>query len=238
MVGLGNFSARFRPCSAMSHFVKICCIKTIAEAKLAIDAGASALGLVSKMPSGPGVISDEAIAEITASVPRHVETFLLTKRCDAESIIAQHRQCKTSALQLVDTVSPLVLQALRRAIPHVKLVQVIRVAGVESITNAVATAADVDAILLDSGNTSLTTKELGGTGRTHDWRVSDAIRRSVSVPIFLAGGLSSQNVRAAIRAVQPYGVDLCSGVRTDDKLDAMKLEAFFRSLSPENTSST
>lgn len=222
----------------MSHFVKICCIKTIAEAKLAIDAGASALGLVSKMPSGPGVISDEAIAEITASVPRHVETFLLTKRCDAESIIAQHRQCKTSALQLVDTVSPLVLQALRRAIPHVKLVQVIRVAGVESITNAVATAADVDAILLDSGNTSLTTKELGGTGRTHDWRVSDAIRRSVSVPIFLAGGLSSQNVRAAIRAVQPYGVDLCSGVRTDDKLDAMKLEAFFRSLSPENTSST
>ena len=84
----------------------------------------------------------------------------------------------------------------------------------------------VDALLLDSGNPSLAVKELGGTGRTHDWKLSRRIRDSVSIPVFLAGGLTPSNVADAVAAVEPFGLDVCSGVRSDGNLDPVKLRAF------------
>lgn len=86
---------------------------------MAIRHGASALGLVSHMPSGPGVIADELIAEIPASVPPPIATFLLTALCHADGIAAQHAICRTTAIQLVDAVEPSELKCLRRALPHV-----------------------------------------------------------------------------------------------------------------------
>ena len=210
----------------MKPYVKICCIASREEAALAMSFGAAAVGLVSAMPSGPGPIADELIAEIAATVPPPVATFLLTCRQDADAIIEQHALCRTSTLQLVDTVAPVELRRLRAALPGIRLVQVIHVGGAESIDEARAIAPFVDALLLDSGNQKLAVKELGGTGRVHDWRVSRRIRDAVSVPIFLAGGLNAGNVAAAIGAVQPHGVDICSGVRTDGRLDALKLRAF------------
>ncbi len=207
--------------------VKICCIASHAEAELAISAGAAALGLVSAMPSGPGVIDEQLIAEIAARVPAPVETFLLTARTAAAGIAEQQRSCRTSALQLVDRVPHDELRKLRTGMPGVRLVQVVHVGGEESVAEAVAVAAFVDALLLDSGNQALPVKELGGTGRTHDWSVSRRIREAVPVPVFLAGGLNEANVGAAIDAVQPFGVDLCSGVRTNGRLDAGKLRRFF-----------
>ena len=212
-------------------FVKICCISSIEEARLAVAGGASALGLVSAMPSGPGVIADELIAQIAATVAPPVATFLLTSRRDAASIIEQHRQCRTTTLQLVDHVPLAELRQLRAALPGIGLVQVIHVTGEESIDEANEAASVVDAILLDSGNQKLAVKELGGTGRTHDWRLSRRIRESVKVPLFLAGGLKPENVAEAVAAVEPYGLDLCSSVRTDGRLDAAKLRAFFSGLS-------
>src|SRR5215831_9287102 len=207
--------------------VKICCIGSVAEAHLAIAAGASALGLVSAMPSGPGVISEEKIAQIAASVPPPVATFLLTSKQDVNSIIEQQRRCRTNCVQLCDCVSSGSLHELKRALPGVSIIQVVHVTGPESVEEAVAVASTVDAILLDSGNPSLAVKELGGTGRRHDWSVSKKIREQVGVPIFLAGGLKPENVGEAIAAVQPFGLDLCSGVRTDGKLDREKLTRFF-----------
>ena len=210
--------------------VKICCISSIDEARLAIRHGASALGLVSHMPSGPGVITDELIAEIAASVPPPVATFLLTALCDAEAIAGQHAVCRTSTIQLVDAVEPGELKRLRRALPHVKLVQVIHVRSEASVSEALEASAYVDALLLDSGNPSLQIKELGGTGRVHDWQLSRRIREQSAIPVFLAGGLRASNVREAVVAVQPFGLDLCSSVRTNDDLDAGKLRAFFDAL--------
>ena len=207
--------------------VKICCIASHAEAALAISAGASALGLVSAMPSGPGVIDEGLIAEIVRRVPATVATFLLTSRTQAASIAEQHQVCRTSVLQLVDRVPHDELRTLRAALPGTKLVQVVHVGGEDSVAEAVAVAALVDALLLDSGNQALPVKQLGGTGRTHDWSISRRIRESVQVPVFLAGGLQDANVGEAIAAVQPFGVDLCSGVRTAGKLDAGKLRRFF-----------
>jgi phosphoribosylanthranilate isomerase len=207
--------------------VKICCIGSVEEARLAVRYGASAIGLVSKMPSGPGVISDELIAEIAATVPPPVATFLLTSEQSVEAIIRQQRRCGTNAVQICDRLIDGTYSDLRRAMSGIRLVQVIHVTGAESVEEAVRVALQVDAILLDSGNQSLAVKELGGTGRVHNWELSRTIRERIAVPVFLAGGLRAENVREAIDMVGPFGLDLCSGVRADGRLNEMKLANFF-----------
>jgi len=207
--------------------VKICCISSVEEGALAVACGASALGLVSAMPSGPGVIREDQIAEIAATVPPPIATFLLTSKQEVEEIVEQQRRCRTNCIQLCDCLTPGAHADLRRALPGIKIVQVIHVTGPGSVDEALAVAPSVDAILLDSGNPALAVKELGGTGRSHDWSLSRRIREQVSIPIFLAGGLNAGNVGQAMNAVAPFGLDLCSGVRTDGKLDRQKLLAFF-----------
>lgn len=207
--------------------VKICCISSLAEAKLAISYGAHALGLVGEMPSGPGVISDALIAEIAASVPPGVSTFLLTSRQQVDDIIAHQQAVGTSTIQLVDDLQVGSHRELREALPGIRIVQVLHVNGDEVIDKAKHLEGEVHAFLLDSGNQKLAIKELGGTGRTHDWSISRKVVEAVETPVFLAGGLRSSNIQAALREVHPYGVDLCSGVRTQGKLDEQKLNNFF-----------
>ena len=218
------------PIVASRPRVKICCIKSPDEAALAIQAGASALGLVSWMPSGPGVVDEEEIARITGTIPPSIGTFLLTCNLTADAIIAQQARCRVNTLQLCDYVEVAVYAALRAALPGISLVQVVHVTGPEVLEFARCASEHVDALLLDSGRPNLTIRELGGTGRVHDWSISRLIRDRVDVPVFLAGGLNSTNVTEAIAAVQPFGLDLCSGVRTDDRLDPVKLAAFFGAL--------
>jgi phosphoribosylanthranilate isomerase len=210
--------------------VKVCCIASTEEARMAIDAGASALGLVSEMPSGPGVISEERIAEIAALAPPGVATFLLTCRSNPAEIVAQRARTGVGVLQLCDEPAPGARLALRQALPGVKIVQVIHVQGRESVDAARAAAAEVDALLLDSGRPDLAVKELGGTGRVHDWETSRTIRDTVDVPVYLAGGLHPGNVVRAIEAVRPFGVDLCSGIRVGGRLDAGLLDDFMRAV--------
>lgn len=211
--------------------VKICCIGSVEEAWLAIGHGASAIGLVSEMPSGPGVISEELITSITTAVPSSIATFLLTCSQDARQIIAQQRKTGVSTIQICDRLELSEYRELRRDLPGISLVQVIHVTGPEALEDAVSIESLVDGILLDSGNPKLAIKELGGTGRTHDWNLSRQIRDSVNVPVFLAGGLTPDNVVSAITQVEPFGVDVCSGVRTDGKLDVIKLTNFFDNIS-------
>ena len=207
--------------------VKICCIASIAEAWMAIDAGASALGLVSAMPSGPGPIPEPLIARIAETIPPGISSFLLTCKEDVAAIVDQQRRLRVNTIQICDRLPAGSHRELREALPGVSLVQVVHVTGPESVDEAIEVAPHVDAVLLDSGNQLLAIKELGGTGRTHDWTLSRRIREAIDVPLFLAGGLNPQNVAAAIREVQPFGVDVCSGLRTNNHLDPQKLTAFF-----------
>lgn len=200
---------------------------SVDEARIAIELGANAIGLVSQMPSGPGPIEEELIAEIVAAVGGPVATFLLTCETSADAIIAQQRRTGVSTLQLVDAVEPGAHERIRASLDGVKIVQVIHVTGDDSIADAVDAAKTADALLLDSGNPSLAVKELGGTGRRHDWSVSRKIVEASRVPVYLAGGLNASNVREAIETARPYGVDVCSGVRTDGRLDREKLKPFF-----------
>ena len=194
---------------------------------MAIEAGASAIGLVSAMPSGPGPIPEELIAEIAATVPPGISSFLLTCLQDSDAIMDQQRRLRVNTIQICDRLTRGSYRELREALPGISLVQVVHVTGPEAVEEAVAVAPHVDAVLLDSGNQSLAVKELGGTGRTHDWNLSREIREAIDVPLFLAGGLNPSNVAAAIREVQPFGIDVCSGLRTNGTLDAVKLRAFF-----------
>jgi phosphoribosylanthranilate isomerase len=210
--------------------IKICCIGSVAEAQLAIAHGASALGLVSEMPSGPGVIPDDLISAIVATVPKFIGTFLLTSRRESAPIVEHIRSCGTNTVQLVDAVNEEVYQDIRRELPDIRIVQVVHVTGDAAVEEARRIAGRVDALLLDSGNPALEVKELGGTGRTHDWNRSRQIVESVNCPVFLAGGLTPGNVLDAVRQVQPYGVDICSGVRTEGRLDPVKLTDFFAAI--------
>ena len=207
--------------------VKICCISSIDEAKMAIEHGASALGLVGHMPSGPGVIEDELIYQIAKTVPPPISTFLLTSETKPQDIINHYKRVQTTTIQIVDELKKREYEVLRNELPNVKLVQVIHVIDDNSVKEAIEISNYVDAILLDSGNPNLSVKELGGTGRTHNWELSREIRKSIPIPLFLAGGINKNNVRQAIDTVQPFGLDLCSSVRTDGKLDRQKLKDFF-----------
>jgi phosphoribosylanthranilate isomerase len=213
----------------MTLRVKICCISDETEAATAISCGASAIGLVGKMPSGPGPISDEEIHRIAQTVPPPIGTFLLTSEQTALGIIEHHLRTLTNTIQIVDELEGRSYHEIRAALPNVKLVQVIHVMGEESVDEACEVAELVDAVLLDSGNPKLAVKELGGTGRRHDWTVSRRIVENCGKPVFLAGGLNAENVQDAIEKVRPFGLDVCSGVRTNGKLDRRKLDAFFSS---------
>lgn len=210
--------------------VKICCISNIEEAGLAIKYGSDILGLVGDMPSGPGIISDDEILKISSFTPPGVDTFLLTQETTIEGILKHAHRTHTKSIQLVDAVPTSIYHELRSRLPFINLIQVIHVLDQNSVKEAIALAPLVDALLLDSGNPNLDIKELGGTGRTHNWALSKEIVDSVDTPVFLAGGLSPQNIVKAYEQVNPFGFDLCSGVRTNGKLDEQKLKAFFAAL--------
>ena len=207
--------------------IKICCIQNIQEATTAISFGAAAIGLVAEMPSGPGPIPDHLIKEIAAATPPPIGTFLLTSHTSVRDIIKHHQKTNTNTIQIVDYLSDGTYSQLKEALPSVKIVQVIHVINENSVVEAIRISQSVDAILLDSGNPNLKIKVLGGTGRVHNWKLSRRIREKVSCPIFLAGGLNPDNVKDAIEVVEPYAVDVCSGVRSKGLLDIEKLEKFF-----------
>jgi len=197
---------------------------------MAISSGADALGLVGKMPNGPGPIPDWLIAEIVKTIHPPIASFLLTSEQSSEEIIYHVKRVDTNTVQIVDELTAGDYADIRTALPHLKIVQVIHVTDGKSIDEAIKLSTHVDALLLDSGNPKGAIKTLGGTGNVHNWEISRDIVKQVEVPVFLAGGLHAGNVRQAIKTVQPFGVDICSGVRTEGKLDPNKLDAFMKAV--------
>ncbi len=198
------------------------------EAILAVNNGANAIGLVGQMPSGPGIIGDDLICEIALEMKGIVDTFLLTSETSARDIISHAQRTGTNTLQLVDRVTVRDLKDIKAALPDVHIIQVVHVHGDESLKEARLVQSWVDAILLDSGNPKLAIRTLGGTGNTHNWNISRQIVDEVDIPVYLAGGIKKENVQEAIKIVQPFGIDLCSGVRVHDNLDAIKLKDFMK----------
>lgn len=203
--------------------VKICCLASPAEARMAAEAGADLLGLVGPMPSGAGVVSPQTCRNVSRATPAWATPVLLTSSDTAEDILADIAFAEVRAVQLVRHVEPSVHRALKNAFPGLQILQVVHVEG-PSALDLIPRYPEADVFLLDSGCPSAA--ELGGTGRTHDWSVSQAFVTASEAPVFLAGGLHAANVAGAIARVRPFGVDICSGVRTEDRLDPTKLSAF------------
>jgi phosphoribosylanthranilate isomerase len=218
--------------------IKICCIASPAEAQLAIAHGADALGLVGAMPSGPGPISDMMIATVAAMVPPPVASFLLTSETRAEAIAGHVRRTTPTAVQVVNHIAPAESAKLAQLLPTTRRVQVIHVEDANALDLIAVYGPHVHAFLLDSGRPGLAVPELGGTGRVHDWAVSAEFVRRSPRPVFLAGGLNAANVGEAVRTVRPYGLDLCSAMRTDGALDAAKLDAFVRAVAQADLAMT
>lgn len=206
--------------------VKVCCIASITEARLAVSLGADALGLVGPMPSGPGVIDHATLQAIAAWTPPPVANFLLSQETAPAAIIDHARGAATDTVQLVDATTPETCRAVRAALPHLRIVQVLHVQGPEIIEEARRMAPHVHALLLDSGDPRAAVPTFGGTGKVHDWALSRRVVEAVDIPVFLAGGLNPGNVAEAIRAVRPFGVDVCSGLRVGGHLDGALLAAF------------
>ena len=193
--------------------IKICCIQNDTEVEMAAAAGATHVGLVAAMPSGPGPIAADRIAEIVGAVPTGVTAVLLTAHTDADSIIEHARTTGVTAVQIVGEVPSDVRLSIKAAAGSIDILQVVHVGGPEALEQAQPAAVGSDFVLLDSGRPSALVPELGGTGRTHDWAVSAQIVSRLDVPVFLAGGLGPENIAEVIRTVRPTGVGLCSGIR-------------------------
>ena len=210
--------------------VKICCIRSADEARTALSFGAAALGLVSEMPAGPGEIPEDVIREITDAVPPTAGTFLLTAVTDVDELIRKVTHCGVNTLQLWDALHEIDYARLRLGLPYVSLVQAVHVLDQSAIRQARRLAGLVDALVLDSCNRQVPYRWETQSGKTHDWEISRQIVKAVNCPVLLAGGLTANNVELAVERVRPYGVDACTGVRTDNKLDTRKLVAFFEAL--------
>ncbi|WP_300527105.1 phosphoribosylanthranilate isomerase [Maricaulis sp.] len=210
--------------------LKICCIKSAEEARLASAAGADALGLVGPMPSGPGTISYEQARHIARTVAPPVSRWLLSSETSAAGLIDAADQAGVDTLQIVRHLDPQILEELAGRRPHLRRVQVIHVEDEGALSLIGAYEAVTDAFLLDSGKPGAATETLGGTGDTHDWEISARFVAATQRPVMLAGGLNASNIADAVRTVRPYGIDLCSSVRSGDELDENKLTAFISAL--------
>lgn len=178
------------------------------------------------MPSGPGPIPDRKIAEIARIVPPPVGCFLLTSEEKAADIAEHLLRTGVPTVQLVRHLSLSETLSLDRNLLTTRRVQVIHMEDESALGLIEKYEPYVHAFLLDSGRPSADTPELGGTGRTHDWALSRAFVEKTSKPVFLAGGLTPENVQDAILTVRPFGVDVCTGVRTNGHLDPKKLDDF------------
>lgn len=206
--------------------VKICCIASVDEARMAAEAGAELLGLVGPMPSGPGVLTLGEAGRIAAHAPPAARPILLTASDTAAGIVADAARAGVSAVQVVRHIA--VGEARDLAARGLDYVQVVHVEGRGCLDLIDMYAGHCGAFLLDSGRPSAA--ELGGTGRVHDWSVSAEFCRRSPRPVFLAGGLTPGNVAAAIARVRPAGVDICSGLRRNGALDPGLLAAYMAAI--------
>ena len=191
-------------------FIKICGLKTYDEARLALDAGATAFGfLVALNYETADRISPEIAADIIGKLPKTAETVIVTHLTDPDKAADLARYTGAHTLQVHGDMRPAGVRQLVALAPSLRLIKAVHVSGPDSLETAAAYADIAHALLLDTR----TADRLGGTGRTHDWSISAQIVTAVPVPVYLAGGLTPDNVQRAIETVRPAGVDVNSGVK-------------------------
>lgn len=206
--------------------VKICGNRTIEEAKMAVEAGADAVGfLVGIRHDSDDSLAPETARDIVKHIPPFISTVVVTHLVTAKEVVDLCDRILPTTVQLHDDIVPRQIAEIRMVRPHLKLIKAIHVVGDQAMNEAKTFSPYVDAILLDSR----TNDRIGGTGRIHDWDISERIVAADLKPVILAGGLTPNNISEAIAKVKPYGVDVHSGVEDEDgNRDVQKLKEFIR----------
>jgi len=208
-------------------YVKICGVRRQEDALLAAELGADAIGLlVGQKHTSPDFIFTTVAKDIARALPPSVEAVLVTHVEDLDELERLLQQSEITTVQLHSEIAPSSVEGLRGRLPHLKIFKSVSVISADSVAYPEAFEQLVDGFVLDSINVA--TGQLGGTGKTHDWSVSrQIVMRYSEIPIILAGGLNSENVRSAIEYVHPFGVDVNSGTKAPDGFkDTRKMEEF------------
>lgn len=205
--------------------VKICGIRSIEDARAAVVAGADELGFHVGLTGGRVPLESEHAARIIAELPESASGVVVTSIAESGKLIELVRATGADIVQLYGDATPETILEVKKALPDVQVWKVLNVADEGSIAEAKKYERAADAIALDTLNKE--TGVRGGTGKVHDWNISRKIVESVSIPVILAGGLNPDNVAEAIRAVNPFGVDVNSGVsNADGTKDVGKVRMF------------
>src|SRR6266481_2847678 len=207
--------------------VKICGIRRSEDALLAAHCGADAVGfLVGQRHSSPDFITTALADQIARTLPPSVEAVLVTHITEVDEIERLLRQSGITAVQLHSEITADSVANLRTRLPDVKVFKSVNVISAESVRYPDGFSKVVDGFVLDTINVA--TDQVGGTGKTHDWSISQKIvTRYPEIPIILAGGLNSENVRSAIEYVHPFGVDVNSGTKAPNGFkDTRKMQEF------------
>jgi len=210
-------------------YVKICGIRRHEDALIAAELGADAIGLlVGQRHNSPDFISAAVAREISRTLPPSVEAVLVTQITEVDEIERLLRQSGITAVQLHSEITADSVANLRTRFPDLKVFKSVHVISAESVRYPEGFNKVADGFVLDTINVA--TNQVGGTENIHDWTISQKIvERFPDIPIILAGGLNSKNVRSAIESVHPFGVDVNSGTKGSDGFkDARKMREFIR----------
>jgi len=189
--------------------VKICGITRNEDLVMATEAGADAVGVVIDVPSSPRNLTIEKAKKIIENAPIFVKTVAVTVPKNLDHLTKIYEKLKPDILQIHGNNLP--KDAIREKLPDASLIRAIQATSNEVIEDAVEVANTFDAVLLDS----FVSGKYGGTGKAHDWGLSKQVREAIYPrPLILAGGLKPENVKDAVRMVQPYAVDVSSGVES------------------------
>jgi phosphoribosylanthranilate isomerase len=195
--------------------VQIAGVSSLDEALAAERAGADALGFTLRLPGGPhDGLTEKRARSIIAALPPFVSAVVITYVDDAREAVELCRFTGADTLQLHGDFDSGGLPMLRAALPHLKIIRALNVTGEEAVAAAVQVERRVDALILDTYDP--VTGRKGATGMVHDWTISGEIVARAGIPVILAGGLRPENVAEAIRVVQPWGVDVHTGVENED----------------------
>ena len=200
--------------------VKICGMTNLKDIKVAVDGGVDAVGFIFYKKS-PRSVTMQAVREIVLELPPFVDSVGVFVNETAEQInkIADH--CKLDRVQLHGDESPAFCKKIRR-----RVIKAIRVKDIQSLKKL--SDYPVSSFLLDT----FSEDQYGGTGKVFDWNLAYPAKKYG--PIILAGGLTPINVHQAIQRIQPYGVDVCSGVESQPGIkDHKKMKAFLKNVKAE-----
>ncbi len=187
-------------------------IRNIADALNSVECGVDIIGLlVGQKHTSDDFISKETAKEIKLSLPKGVTTTLITHLENASEIIDIARFIDVDYIQLHSYIEESEVDKIRETLPDKKLLRLIHISEDGETLNDISKIKNVDFYFTDSIN--LKTNQVGGTGLTHDFERDRELVASLNKPVFVAGGLTPENVAEVVKLCQPYGVDVNSGCR-------------------------